>query len=95
MRARDWRHVLVVSDPPHIRRVNWSWGKIFKATGLRYTIVQSQPSWWDTDAWWRNDHATKFVHREYRALLYYKIAEKLGMMAVSNNVKRDWGYIKP
>ena len=27
MREKNWRRVLVVSDPPHLRRLAWTWGK--------------------------------------------------------------------
>ena len=39
MRARDWKTVLVVSDPPHMRRLNWVWGTVFAGSGLSYRLV--------------------------------------------------------
>lgn len=34
MEANGWQHVLVVSDPYHMRRLQWTWGKVFKDSGL-------------------------------------------------------------
>ena len=33
MRERNWRRVLVVSDPPHLRRLAWAWEKSSWAVG--------------------------------------------------------------
>lgn len=79
MREKGWKHVMVVSDPPHMRRLNWIWSQVFKGSEFQYTTVVSEPSWWNTEVWWANDHASKFVHREYRALLYYWFMHGLGI----------------
>jgi len=38
MEGRGWRRVLVVSDPYHMRRLSWTWGKAFEGSGLQFTL---------------------------------------------------------
>ena len=65
--------MIVVSDPPHLRRVNWVWGKIFKDSGIEYFLSASHPSWWDEKNWWRNEMSMKFVTMEYLKIGYYAL----------------------
>ncbi len=37
MEARGWRRVLVVSDPYHMRRLSWTWRRVFEGGGLEST----------------------------------------------------------
>lgn len=43
MEANGWRRVLVVSDPYHMRRLSWAWGRAFRDSGLSYSLVASSP----------------------------------------------------
>ncbi len=71
MRARGWKTVLVVSDPPHMRRLNWVWGTVFAGSGLSYRLVTGEPVWWDADRWWSNKRSGQFVLTEVIKLGYY------------------------
>lgn len=71
MRRQGWRKVLVVSDPPHMRRLDWAWGKVFAGSGLSYVLVASEPAWWDAAHWWRSERAGQFVLSEVVKLGYY------------------------
>lgn len=71
MKSYGWKSVIVVSDPPHLRRLHWVWGKVFKDSGLRYTLIAGVPQWWQADKWWSNEQAGKFVINEYVKLIYY------------------------
>jgi uncharacterized SAM-binding protein YcdF (DUF218 family) len=73
MKKRAWRRVIVVSDPPHMRRLHWVWGKAFKGSGLEYSLCASKPSWWDERKWWRNESSAKFVIAEYLKMAFYFI----------------------
>jgi len=81
MRARDWKYVLIVTNPPHIRRVNWSWGHVLKGSGLRYSIVASSPPWWNAKNWWKNKTSKDFVISEYIKLAYYIFVYGIGVPA--------------
>ena len=46
MQAEGLRTVMVVSDPPHMLRLSYTWGSILRGTGLDYTLVATNPPWW-------------------------------------------------
>jgi uncharacterized SAM-binding protein YcdF (DUF218 family) len=69
--ARGWKSVLVVSDPPHMRRLARAWGKAFAGTGRNYVLVATAPAWWQERAWWQSERAAQFVITEYIKLGYY------------------------
>jgi uncharacterized SAM-binding protein YcdF (DUF218 family) len=71
MQQRAWKRVLVVSDPPHMRRLAWVWGGAFNGTDMEYRLVSSEPAWWEAAHWWRQDGSAKFVLFEYLKLAYY------------------------
>jgi uncharacterized SAM-binding protein YcdF (DUF218 family) len=73
MEANGWRRVLVVSDPYHMRRLSWAWGRVFRDSGLNYTLVATSPKWWDADGWWRDDKSALVVFNEYIKLAYYLV----------------------
>ncbi|MDB5805291.1 MAG: hypothetical protein JWN73_2613 [Betaproteobacteria bacterium] len=82
MREHGWERVLVVSDPPHLRRLQWTWDKVFEGSGKKFVLVASNMQNWDADAWWREDNSKHFVASEYLKLAYYiatkKIERKVG-----------------
>ena len=71
--ARGWKSVLVVSDPPHMRRLARAWGKTFAGTGRNYILVATAPAWWRERAWWQSERAAQFVITEYVKLGYYLV----------------------
>jgi uncharacterized SAM-binding protein YcdF (DUF218 family) len=71
MRDLKLKHVLVVSDPAHMRRLSWIWGKVFAGSGLEFTLVSSEMEEWDTARWWRTSPSAQFVFSEYIKLAYY------------------------
>lgn len=73
LQARGWDKALVVSDPPHMRRLDWVWGKVFAGSGMRYVLVASEPNWWDAEHWWRNEKAGQFVMTELIKMGYYTV----------------------
>jgi uncharacterized SAM-binding protein YcdF (DUF218 family) len=71
MRKQGWSSVIAVSDPPHMRRLAWTWERVFKDSGLRYVLVASWAPWWSPGKWWRDEHSGAFVISEYIKLAYY------------------------
>jgi uncharacterized SAM-binding protein YcdF (DUF218 family) len=71
MKKQGWTSVIAVSDPPHMRRLAWTWGRVFKDSGLRYVLVASWAPWWTPGRWWRDEHSGAFVITEYIKLAYY------------------------
>jgi len=71
MRRQGWRTVIAVSDPPHMRRLAWTWGRVFRGSGLNYVLVASAADWWVPGRWWRDERSGAFVISEYIKLAYY------------------------
>ncbi|MGO9016398.1 MAG: YdcF family protein [Dissulfurispiraceae bacterium] len=79
MQARGWKYVIIVTNPPHIRRVNWSWGHVLNGSGLGYAIVATSPPWWNAKNWWKNETSRDFVLSEYMKLAYYIVVYGMGL----------------
>ena len=73
MQQRTWTRVLVVSDPPHMRRLTWIWSSVYAESGVEYRLISSEPLWWDASRWWRQDGSAKFVFFEYLKLAHHRI----------------------
>ncbi len=73
MQSMKLDRVLVVSDPPHMRRLSWIWAKVFSGSGKEYTLVASDMEDWDAEHWWRTSPNAQFVFAEYIKLAYYLV----------------------
>ena len=73
MRDRNWTRVLVVSDPPHLRRLAWAWGKVFEGSGKEYRLIAAPLESWDPGRWWQNYTSARFVVMEVNKLAYYRV----------------------
>ena len=71
MKKQGWRTVIAVSDPPHMRRLAWTWHRVFKGSGLSYALVASSAQWWMPGEWWLDEHSGAFVISEYIKIAYY------------------------
>ena len=71
MQSMKMQRVLVVSDPPHMRRLSWVWGKVFESSGKEFTLVACDMEGWDTARWWHTSPNAQFVFSEYIKLAYY------------------------
>lgn len=71
MRMKGWNRVLVVSDPPHMRRLSWVWAKVFHGSGLNYRLIASPMPEWEADVWWRDEKSAQYVLTELIKLVYY------------------------
>lgn len=73
MEEKGWRRVLVVSDPPHLRRLQLAWGHALSDDRHQFVLVASEADWWNPDTWWRNERSARFVGRETLGLLFYAL----------------------
>jgi uncharacterized SAM-binding protein YcdF (DUF218 family) len=69
-KARGWKRVLVVSDPPHMRRLAIIWGRAFEGSGVEFVLVASKSRWWEPGRWWRSRRSAQYVIMEYTKLAY-------------------------
>jgi uncharacterized SAM-binding protein YcdF (DUF218 family) len=73
MRKQGWRRVIAVSDPPHLRRLAWTWARVFRGSDREFVLVASGADWWAPEKWWRDELSGVFVITEYIKLAYYFI----------------------
>jgi uncharacterized SAM-binding protein YcdF (DUF218 family) len=74
MDKKGWKSVIVVSDPPHMLRLNKTWNKAFANSGKRFRLVATEPAWWNPLLWWRNSISYHFVISEIKKNIYYLLA---------------------
>ena len=86
---------IIVSDPPHTKRIKYLLSKIHKSNDehLNFILVKSEVSWWDKETYYENKKAQMFALSESFKLIYsyfmYEIAEPLGLINFFNK------YITP
>lgn len=78
MQANGLHTALVVSDPPHLLRVAYSWSSHFRGTGLSYTLIAAEPPWWSAWRWWASPQSARFVEKEVLKLGYYLLVYRFG-----------------
>ena len=78
MQADGLRTVMAVSDPPHLLRVRYTFGSIFRGSDLAYILIASDPPWWSTWRWWQHPRAAAFVDSEFLKLGYYVVNYRFG-----------------
>lgn len=71
MDKRGWKSAIVVSDPPHMFRLNRTWKKVFANSGKRFILVSTRPEWWHPIVWWKNDISYRFVISEIKKSIFY------------------------
>jgi uncharacterized SAM-binding protein YcdF (DUF218 family) len=74
MKHHGWKRVLIVSDPPHMRRLSWVWARLATSAGVQCRLVTSDPRWWNPARWWANKDSGVFVVTELIKLAYYRVA---------------------
>ena len=66
-------HYGVRFNPYHLRRLSWTWARVFRDSGLSYSLVATSPQWWDPDGWWHDEKSAPYVIMEYIKLAYYLV----------------------
>lgn len=87
--TRGWKHLLIVTDPPHMRRVGWTWRQVLKGSGVSFTLVATSAAWWDPEHWWRDQTARDFVVSEYKKLIYYVLMYGTGFTAEPQKIRPE------
>jgi hypothetical protein len=63
----------LVSDPPHLRRLQLAWGHALADAGQQFVLVASNADWWHPDAWLSDERSARFVGREFMGVGYYAL----------------------
>ena len=84
MAEHQYDKVIIVSDPPHTRRVKILTDLISVKNDEKfsYVFVSSDVSWWDRNKYYQNQKAFRFVWNEILRIpytyVYYGLLEKIG-----------------
>ena len=70
--AQHWHSALVVTDPPHIRRVAFCLSSVFK-NNFSYSLIQSDAPTWHADRWRQDENWRRFSLSEVVKLIFYAI----------------------
>lgn len=70
---RGWSSIIVVTDPPHLRRTSFIFNRVFESSGvnLRFRAVPTTVTWTNLEQWWTRESSLFMVLQEYIKLLYY------------------------
>lgn len=83
----QYKSAIIISDPPHAKRVKYLINKIHKSGDeyLNFSIVKSEVNWWDKEIYYMNKKAQVFALSEGFKLIYsyfiYELVEPLGLTA--------------
>ncbi|MDP8306352.1 MAG: YdcF family protein [Candidatus Chlorobium antarcticum] len=73
MKKKGWQSALVVSDPPHMLRLQKTWKTAFEGTDRTFVLTATKPEWWDPLLWWKNPISYRFVISEVKKNLFYAV----------------------
>ena len=68
-----WQTLLIVSDPPHLRRLAWVCRQVLDRRGIAYRLAATNPDWWRPAAWWKDPSALRYMALECLKLNYYRL----------------------
>jgi len=70
VKKEKYNSIIIVTDPPHSRRVSFMMQQFTKNLEGKYIIASSHPKWWDTEFYFTNTHALVFSIKELIKILY-------------------------
>lgn len=68
-----WKRALIVSDPPHMRRLERTFKPVFADANLDLTLVATDAPTWNPDRWWQDEKWAQFSLMEVIKLVHYAI----------------------
>ena len=80
MQTHGYKTALVVSDPPHLLRVGYAFASNLWGSGLKFTLIASEPTWWSAWSWWQDEQSAIFVTTEFTKLGYYLVRYRFGLL---------------
>lgn len=73
MKKKGWKRVIVVSDPPHLLRLQLSWSRAMQHTDMTFMLVPTKPVWWHQLYWWKTNKSYSFVISEIQKNIFYAL----------------------
>ncbi|MEC4684604.1 MAG: YdcF family protein [Nitrospirota bacterium] len=69
----NFRSVIIVTSPYHLRRSSFIFHKVFKGKDINLMFYVSRNKAFQMDRWWNSYIGRKLVFREYLGLVYYRV----------------------
>ena len=70
MEKENYSSIIIVTDPPHSRRVKFMIEQFSNNLRGKYIIVSSNPKWWKNEYYFLNSKAILFSVKEFGKLFY-------------------------
>lgn len=70
---KDWKRAIIVSDPPHMRRLKRTFKPVFSEANIDLILVATEAPTWDPHRWWRDEKWAQFSLMEVIKLAHYAI----------------------
>lgn len=70
-RQKGWTSIIVVTDSFHTRRSWLVFRHIYSGSGVQFTMVAAQSSWYQPEHWWNDERSLLAIIGEYQKLAYY------------------------
>lgn len=72
-RKRNFKSLIVVSEPYHTKRAFYIFKKVYKGSGIKVMIYPVQDSWYKRDTWWYSEYGLMATTDEYIKFVYYQL----------------------
>jgi len=66
-----YQKIIVVSDKFHLRRIRYTFNKVFKNSPIKVMLSGAPNSSYREDYWWKYEQGLIMVNNEYVKLIYY------------------------
>jgi len=70
---RGFKSAIIVSDPYHMRRVRWTFSKVFKNDDISLSYKTTEDHWFKENKWWTSENTVLAINNEYIKLVYYRL----------------------
>lgn len=71
LKHNAWTTALVISNPPHMRRLKQSWQPLFDSQALQLRLIKTPSPDWNPGRWWQTEKWSTFCLKEVSKLIYY------------------------
>lgn len=73
MKENHLNSAILVTSSYHTRRAMWIFKKVFKASGVKLSVLPARDSEFNPGDWWRREKDAKLVFNEYTKLIWYAL----------------------
>ena len=72
-RQKGWTSIIVVTDSFHTRRSWLVYRRMYRESGVKFTMVAAHSSWYQPEHWWNDERSLFAIVGEYQKLAFYLV----------------------